>query len=129
MFMLEYAKRTAARTRPLARGGFFPARVRAPPACSYERCASRASHVKRSAAQYAVLSPLLDEALGLDDGARAEWLAQLPEAYRQYRPALSRILLMDNANSMRHLNTLELRLRSCGRRVNVLVLAEFDRRK
>jgi hypothetical protein len=85
--------------------------------------------MKRSAAQYAVLSPLLDEALGLDDIARAEWLAHLPEAYLHFRPALNRILQMDNALSSQRLNTLELRLRHCGRRVGVLVLAEFDRRK
>jgi hypothetical protein len=85
--------------------------------------------VKRSAAQYAVLSPLLDEALGLDDRARAEWLAQLPEAYACHRPALYRILQMDDAASLRRLNSLELRLRSCGRGIGVLVLAEFDRRK
>lgn len=83
--------------------------------------------MKRSAAQYAVLSPLLDEALCLDDAARAVWLVALPEAYACYRPALARILQMD-ATSQRRLNMLELRLRSCGLRVGVLVLAEFDRR-
>ena len=85
--------------------------------------------MKRSAAQYAVLSPLLEEALGLDDAARADWLAQLPEVHACYRPALHRILQMDNALSLRRLNALELRLRSCGRGIGVLVLAEFDRRK
>lgn len=85
--------------------------------------------MKRNAAQYAVLSPLLDEALCLDDAARAAWLARLPEAYARYRPALDRILTMDSAYSRRHLSGLEVRLRSCSRGVGVLVLAEFDRRK
>ena len=85
--------------------------------------------MKRSAAQYAVLSPLLDEALGMDDAARADWLAQLPEAFLHHRPALKRILQMDNALSLQRLNTLELRLRNCGRQLGVLVLSEFERRK
>jgi hypothetical protein len=85
--------------------------------------------MKRSAAQYAVLSPLLDEALCLDDAARVVWLAKLPEMYASYRPALDRILTMDSATSLGHLNGLELRLRSCSRGVSVLVLSEFDRRK
>jgi len=85
--------------------------------------------MKRDAAQYAVLSPLLDEVLCLDDGARAAWLEKLPEAYASYRPALDRILTMDSVHSMHHLSGLELRLRSCSRGVGVLVLAEFDRRK
>ncbi len=85
--------------------------------------------MKRSAAQYAVLSPLLDEALILDDAARAEWLTKLPEAYASYRPALDRILMMNSAGSQLRLNNLELRLRSCSRGVGVLVLTEFDRRK
>ncbi|HEY6125097.1 MAG TPA: hypothetical protein VIV63_10615 [Steroidobacteraceae bacterium] len=85
--------------------------------------------MKRSAEQYAVLSPLLDEALRLDDAARVVWLAKLPEEYASYRPALGRILTMDSAHSQSHLNGLELRLRSCSRGVGVLVLAEVDRRK
>lgn len=85
--------------------------------------------MKRSAAQYAVLSPLLDEALRLDDVARALWLAKLPEEFESLRSALDRILTMDNATSQRKLNNLELRLRSCSRGLSVLVLAEFDRRK
>jgi hypothetical protein len=85
--------------------------------------------MKRSAAQYAVLSPLLDEVLHLDDAARAMWLARLPEAYASYRPALDRILGIDSAASQRRLSNLELRLRSCSRGVGVLVLAEFDRRR
>ena len=85
--------------------------------------------MKRSAAQYAVLSPLLDEVLCLDDAARAIWLARLPEAYASYRPALDRILGIDNSTSRRALNSLELRLRSCSRGVGVLVLADFDRRR
>jgi hypothetical protein len=85
--------------------------------------------MKRDAEQYAVLCPLLDEALSLDDVARAQWLATLPEALVVYRPALGRILGMANALSLRRLNALELRLRSCGRGVrSVMVLAEFDRR-
>jgi hypothetical protein len=83
--------------------------------------------MKRSAAQYAVLSPLLDEALRLNDVERVAWLAQLPETCAAYRPALGRILNMDET-SQRQLNLLELRLRSCTRKVAVLVLAEFDRR-
>lgn len=85
--------------------------------------------MKRSAAQYAVLSPLLDEALRLDAAARVMWLAELPASYANYRPALDRIFKMDNASSDVRLLTLELRLRSCGRGVGVLVLAEFDRRE
>jgi hypothetical protein len=85
--------------------------------------------MKRSAAQYAVLSPLLDEALRLDDAARVVWLASLPEMYANHRPALDRIFKMDNASSHIRLLNLELRLRSCGRGVGVLVLAEFDRRE
>ena len=85
--------------------------------------------MKRSAAQYAVLCPLLDEALGLDDTARAQWLAALPEALARYRPALDRILQIDDAVSLRRLNALELRLRRCSRDVNVLVTAEFERRR
>jgi hypothetical protein len=68
--------------------------------------------MKRSAAQYAVLSPLLDEALRLDHAARGVWLAKLPAVYASYRPALDRILTMDSARSQRHLNGLELRLRA-----------------
>jgi hypothetical protein len=84
--------------------------------------------MKRDAAQYAVLSPLLDEVLPLDDAARAQWLAQLPEALDRFRPALDRILAIDSQVSRRRLLNLELRLRSCSRGVGVLVLAEFDRR-
>jgi hypothetical protein len=85
--------------------------------------------MKRSAAQYAVLSPLLDEALCLDDVARASWLATLPDALASYRPALESILMLDSAQSARRLDRLELRLRRCRRGVGVLVIAEFDRRK
>ena len=91
--------------------------------------------MKRDAAQYAVLSPLLDEALHLDDAARVEWLAQLPEAYSNYRPALDRILRMGGprdaltAARSQRLDALALRLRSCGHGVAVLVLTEFERRK
>jgi hypothetical protein len=85
--------------------------------------------MKRSAAHYAVLCPLLDEALHLDDTERARWLARLPVEHQCYRPALDRILSLDTHRSRRKLRELELRLRSCGRGVQVLVLAEFDRRK
>ncbi|HUQ08804.1 MAG TPA: hypothetical protein VM146_00715 [Steroidobacteraceae bacterium] len=85
--------------------------------------------MKRDAAQYAVLSPLLDEALRLDDTARAAWMAKLPEELADYRQALSRILGMEADHSGLRLQNLELRLRSCVRGVGVLVLAEFDRRK
>lgn len=85
--------------------------------------------MKRDAAQYAVLSPLLDIALALDDTARARWLATLPDTLLGYRPALDRILEIDSAASLRRLNALELRLRSCGRGIDVLVLAQFERRR
>jgi hypothetical protein len=85
--------------------------------------------MKRSAAQYAALSPLLDEALRLDDSARVVWLATLPDMYAHHRPALDRIFKLDNLASRRRLLTLELRLRSCGLRMGVLVMAEFDRRE
>ena len=84
--------------------------------------------MKRNAAQYAVLAPLLDEALRLDGATRLVWLAMLPEAYASYRPALDRMLRMDEMSQVR-LDTLELRLRRCAHGVGVLVLAEFDRRK
>src|SRR5689334_12010736 len=96
-------------------------------------CASQLPHrrcsMKRDAAQYAVLSPLLDEALSLDDAQRVTWLAALPEALADYRPALDRILSMDRTQTALRLSGLELRLRSCARGVDVLVLAEFERRK
>jgi hypothetical protein len=85
--------------------------------------------MKRSAAQYAVLSPLLDEVLRLDDATRAAWLARLPEEYASYRPVLDRMLTLDRVASQRMLQRLELRLQSCGRGVNVMVLTEFDRRR
>jgi len=68
--------------------------------------------MKRSAAHYAVLSPLLDTALALDDAARASWLAQLPENHAGYRPALDRILAIDDESARRRLGLLESRLRS-----------------
>jgi hypothetical protein len=85
--------------------------------------------MKRNAAQYAVLSPLLDEVLPLDDRARAVWLARLPEMYESYRPALHRLLAIDSQTSRARLLNLEVRLRSSARGVGVLVLAEFDRRR
>ena len=85
--------------------------------------------MKRTAAQYAVLSPLLDEALGLADEERALWLAALPETLADYRQPLHRILAMGSEPSLRRLNELELRLRGCRRGMAVLVLDEFDRRK
>ena len=85
--------------------------------------------MKRSAAQYAVLGPLLDEAVELDDAARAQWIAALPEALASYRPALGRILQIDDAASLLRLNALELRLRRCSHDVHVLVTSEFERRR
>jgi hypothetical protein len=69
--------------------------------------------VKRSAANYAVLCRLLDEALGLDGTARAQWLSELPEAYSEYRTALAGMLI--DEKSERSLAVLEARLRSSTR--------------
>jgi hypothetical protein len=77
--------------------------------------------VKRSAAEYAVLSRLLDEALERDGPARAQWLADLPPADAEYRAALGRILAF-NEESKRSLAVLEARLRSSARAVGRLGL-------
>jgi len=76
--------------------------------------------MKRSAAQYAVLSRLLDEALDLDESARASWLAALPRIYEIERPALNRMLTLDRATSNRRLKRLEAHLRSSVRAVREL---------
>jgi hypothetical protein len=70
--------------------------------------------VKRTAAQYAALSRLLDEALDLDESARVSWLAALPADQAQ-RPALQRMLNLDRAVSNRTLKRLEAQLRSSAR--------------
>jgi len=76
--------------------------------------------VRRNAAQYAVLSRLLDEALELDEAARADWLAELPSAYEHQRQALDRMLTLDRAASNRKLKNLEAQLRSSARGVRAL---------
>jgi hypothetical protein len=76
--------------------------------------------VKRSAAQYAVLSRLLDEALELAESARAQWLAALPGDDAGQRPALHRMLTLDRAAANRRLKSLEARLRSSVRAVREL---------
>jgi hypothetical protein len=76
--------------------------------------------LKRSAAQYAVLSPLLDQLLDLDEPARASWLAALPRDQQKQRPALARILNLDRAASNRLLKSLEAQLRSSVRGVREL---------
>jgi serine/threonine-protein kinase len=43
-------------------------------------------------AQWPVISRLLDEALTLDDSARADWLEALPAEHAQHRPMLERLL-------------------------------------
>ncbi|HEV7609810.1 MAG TPA: hypothetical protein VGO61_20915 [Steroidobacteraceae bacterium] len=69
--------------------------------------------VKRSAADYAVLCRLLDEALERDGTARVRWLSELPEAYAEYRTALTGMLI--DEKSERSLAVLEARLRSSAR--------------
>jgi hypothetical protein len=71
--------------------------------------------VKRTAAQYAALSRLLDEALDLDESARPSWLAALPGDQHGQRPALQRMLNLDRAASNRKLKRLEAQLRSSAR--------------
>jgi len=77
--------------------------------------------VKRSAAQYAVLSRLLDDALALDEPARANWLAALPVEYAAQRATLDRMLTFDRRASHRTLLNLEGHLRSSARSVNELL--------
>jgi hypothetical protein len=76
--------------------------------------------VKRSAAQYAVLSRLLDEALGLEESARAQWLAQLPDTYSAEIPVLDAMLTRNRAAAARRLANLELALSSSARGVRAL---------
>lgn len=76
--------------------------------------------VKRSAAQYAVLTRLLDDVVDLDESARAAWLSALPSVYEGERPALSRMLSVDRAAANRRLKSLESRLRSSARGVRAL---------
>jgi hypothetical protein len=76
--------------------------------------------MKRSAAQYAVLSRLLDEVLELDDSARGIWLAALPVVYESERRVLDRLLTLDRAVSNRRLKRLETHLRSSARAVREL---------
>jgi hypothetical protein len=68
--------------------------------------------MKRSAAQYAVLSRLLDEALELDASARALWLAALPREHEGQRQALNRMFTLDRAVANRKLKQLQGHLRS-----------------
>jgi hypothetical protein len=76
--------------------------------------------MKRSAAQYAVLSRLLDEALDLDESARGPWLAALPQDLESQRQALDRMLTLDRAVANRRLKRLEAHLRSSVRAVREL---------
>jgi hypothetical protein len=76
--------------------------------------------MKRSAAQYAVLSRLLDEVLELDDSARMVWLAALPGVYETERRVLNRLLTLDRAVSNRKIKRLETHLRSGVRAVREL---------
>ena len=77
--------------------------------------------MKRSAAQYAVLSRLLDEVLELEDSARVVWLAALPGVYESERRVLDRLLTLDRAVSNRRLKRLETHLRSSVRAMRELV--------
>jgi hypothetical protein len=76
--------------------------------------------VKRSAAQYAVLSRLLDELLAVDECARDSWLALLPAVHESQRSVLNRMLALDNAIDGRKLDDLEAHLRSSARAVHEL---------
>jgi hypothetical protein len=76
--------------------------------------------MNRSAAQYAVLSRLLDEVLELDDSARMVWVAALPGAYETERRVLNRLLTLDRAVSNRKIKRLETHLRSSVRAVREL---------
>jgi hypothetical protein len=83
--------------------------------------------VKRSAAQYAVLSRLLDEALELDESARVHWLADLPTDLEPQRQALGRMFTLDRATANRKLKNLEAQLRSSVRGVRALAEQATDR--
>jgi hypothetical protein len=76
--------------------------------------------VKRDAAQYAVLSQLLDQVLDLDEAARTKWLAALPTICDSQRPALHRMLTQDRAAANRAMKRLEMHLRSAARAVRRL---------
>jgi hypothetical protein len=76
--------------------------------------------MKRDAAQYAILTHLLDDALALDEAARAHWLETLPAEFADQRAALARMLTFDRRASNRTLLTLEGHLRSGARGVDVL---------
>jgi len=83
-------------------------------------CMHSKPKVKRSAAQYAVLSRLLDEALERDGTSRAQWLSDLPHADAEYRTALEQILAFNDPAATRRLALLEARLRSGARAVRRL---------
>lgn len=68
--------------------------------------------MKRSAAQYAVLSGLLDEWLSLDESARSHWLALLPVVHESQRSVLNRMLTPADAIANRRLEELEIQLRT-----------------
>lgn len=76
--------------------------------------------MKRSAAQYAELSRLLDELLAVDESARASWLASLPAVHERQRSILDGMLTLDNAIAGRKLDALEAQLRSSARAVRAL---------
>jgi hypothetical protein len=76
--------------------------------------------MKRSAAQYAVLSRLLDEMLLLEESARAEWLARLPSIHEDQRAALLRMLTLDRAAADRRLERLEAHLRNSAHGMRML---------
>jgi hypothetical protein len=78
--------------------------------------------VKRSAADYAALSLLLDEALEREGAARAKWLAELPDAHAQYKVALERMLARGNPATKRRLMAMEAKLRSGARALRRLYM-------
>jgi hypothetical protein len=75
--------------------------------------------MKRDAAQYALLSRLLDEVIPLEESARRDWLDALPREHAQ-RQALERMLGFDRATANRTLKRLEARLRSSVHGVRLL---------
>lgn len=76
--------------------------------------------MKRSAAQYAELSRLLDELLAVDEPARASWLASWPTVDERQRSVLDGMLTLDNSIAGRKLDALEAQLRSSARAVRAL---------
>jgi phosphohistidine phosphatase SixA len=86
-------------------------------AASIRKCSSSyvQTAVKRLAADYALLTHLLDEALDLDEAGRAKWLAMLPATLESQRPALRRMLTSDRAAANRTLKRLERHLGSATR--------------